>query len=86
MSEVGKQWYVLRAMSGKENKVKEYIDAEIKNGSLGDLVSQVLIPTEKYYSIRNGKRVIKELESLVRWKNFRRILQRLLHLIQSVSL
>lgn len=60
MSEVGKQWYVLRAMSGKENKVKEYIDAEIKNGSLGDLVSQVLIPTEKYYSIRNGKRVIKE--------------------------
>ena len=60
MSEVGKQWYVLRAMSGKENKVKEYIDAEIKNGSLGDLVSLVLIPTEKYYSIRNGKRVLKE--------------------------
>ena len=60
MSETGKQWYVLRAMSGKENKVKEYIDAEIKNGSLGDLVSQVLIPTEKYYSIRNGKRVVKE--------------------------
>ena len=60
MSETGKQWYVLRAMSGKENKVKEYIDAEIKNGSLGDLVSQVLIPTEKYYSMRNGKRVVKE--------------------------
>ncbi len=60
MSETGKQWYVLRAMSGKENKVKEYIEAEIKNGSLGGLVSQVLIPTEKYYSVRNGKRVIKE--------------------------
>ncbi len=53
-------WYVLRAVSGKEGKVKEYIDAEIKNGSLGGNVSQVLIPTEKVFQIRNGKRVVKE--------------------------
>ena len=53
-------WYVLRAVSGKEAKVKEYIDAEIKNGRLAGNVSQVLIPTEKVVSVRNGKRVVKE--------------------------
>lgn len=54
------KWYVLRAISGKENKVKEYLDAEIKNTDLGQYVSQVLIPTEKVYSVRNGKKVTKE--------------------------
>ena len=54
------QWYVLRAVSGKETKVKEDIDAEIKNGRLGGHVSQVLIPTEKVASVRGTKRVIKE--------------------------
>ena len=53
-------WYVLRAVSGKEAKVKEYIDAEIKNGRLGGNVAQVLIPTEKVVQVRNGKRVVKE--------------------------
>lgn len=60
MSEVKKEWYVLRAISGKENKVKEALEAEIKNNDLGDFVSQVLIPTEKVYTVRNGKKVIKE--------------------------
>ena len=54
------QWYVLRAVGGKEGKVKEYIDAEIKNGRLGGHVSQVLIPTEKVVQMRGTKRVIKE--------------------------
>lgn len=53
-------WYVLRAVSGKENKVKEYIDAEIKNGRLGGHVSQVLIPTEKVKQVRGHKQVVKE--------------------------
>ncbi len=53
-------WYVLRAVSGKEAKVKEYIDAEIKNGRLGGHVSQVLIPTEKVKTIRGNKQVVKE--------------------------
>lgn len=53
-------WYVLRAISGKEGKVKEYIDAEIKNGRLGGHVSQVLIPTEKVKTIRGNKQVVKE--------------------------
>ena len=59
MAEVGMSWYVLRAVSGKETKVKEYIDAEIKNGRLDGHVAQVLIPTEKVYQVRGGKRVEK---------------------------
>ena len=57
---VEKSWYVLRAVSSKETKVKEYIDAEIKNGRLGDHVSQVLIPTEMVVQVRGGKRIVKE--------------------------
>ncbi len=60
MSEQTKQWYVLRAIGGKEKKVKEYIDAEVRHLNLEHLVSQVLIPTEKVYTIRNGKKVSKE--------------------------
>ena len=60
MSEIEKKWYVLRAVSGKEAKVKEYIDAEIRNTDLGEYVSQVLIPTEKTYTVRNGKKIVKE--------------------------
>jgi len=60
MSENSKKWYVLRAIGGKEKKVKEYIDNEIANGDLKGFVEQVLIPTEKVYQIRNGKKISKE--------------------------
>jgi len=50
----------MRAISGKENKVKEYIEAEIKNSDLAHYVAQVLIPTEKVFQIRNGKKITKE--------------------------
>jgi transcription termination/antitermination protein NusG len=60
MSELVKKWYVVRAISGKEKKVKEYIEAEVKHSGMADYVSQVLIPTEKVYQIRNGKKVSKE--------------------------
>jgi transcription termination/antitermination protein NusG len=60
MSETEKKWYVLRAVGGKEKKVKEYIDNEISRLNLKDFVSQVLIPTEKVYQIRNGKKISKE--------------------------
>ncbi len=60
MSENMKKWYVLRAIGGKEKKVKEYIDNEIAVGDLKGFVDQVLIPTEKVYQIRNGKKISKE--------------------------
>ena len=60
MAESKKGWYVLRAIAGKEAKVKEVLDAQIKNTDLGNYVFQVLIPTEKVYTSRNGKKVVKE--------------------------
>ncbi len=60
MSDSSKKWYVLRAIGGKEKKVKEYIENEIANGDLKGFVDQVLIPTEKVYQIRNGKKISKE--------------------------
>jgi len=60
MSENSKKWYVLRAIGGKEKKVKEYIEHEIANGDLKGFVDRVLIPTEKVYQIRNGKKISKE--------------------------
>ncbi len=60
MSESGKKWYVLRAAGGKEKKAKEYLEREIERCGLQDLVSQVLVPTEKVYRIRDGKRIATE--------------------------
>ena len=60
MAENEMKWYVMRAISGKEGKVKEYVDAQVAQGDYGDKVAQVLIPTEKVVSIRNGKRYVKE--------------------------
>ena len=60
MSEIKKEWYVVRAIGGKEQNVKEYIEAEIRHNHLEDYISQVLIPTEKVYTIRNGKKISKE--------------------------
>lgn len=54
------QWYVLRAISGKEAKVKEMLDAACKNTDLGKYVAQVLIPTEKVYTTRGGKKILKD--------------------------
>ena len=60
MAENDKRWYVLRAIGGKEKQVKEYIENEITKGKISEFVNQVLIPTEKVYQIRNGKKISKE--------------------------
>ncbi len=61
MIENNLKWYVLRAISGKENKVKEYIESALVTSSLfREYVSQVLIPTEKVVVLKNGKRSVKE--------------------------
>lgn len=62
MAETGnKKWYVLKAVSGKEAKVKEYLEALMKNRpELSARIGEILLPTEKYAQLRNGKRVIKE--------------------------
>lgn len=60
MGDIKKRWYVVRAVSGKEKKVKEFLDLEIARHKIDDYVEQVLIPTEKVFQIRNGKKVMKE--------------------------
>ena len=60
MSEQVKKWYVVRAISGKEKKVKEYLESEISRLQLEDYISQILIPTEKVYQVRKGKKISKE--------------------------
>ncbi|MEK6450183.1 MULTISPECIES: transcription termination/antitermination protein NusG [Myroides] len=52
-----KKWYVVRAVSGQENKVKNYIESEISRLGLADYLSQVLVPTEKVVTInKDGKK------------------------------
>lgn len=55
-----KNWYVLRAIGGKEKKAKENIEAEVKRRGLEDVIGNVLVPVEKVYQQRNGKKVLKE--------------------------
>jgi len=56
----GKRWYSLRVISGKERKIKERIELEIQRNNWSTSVSQVLVPSEKVYKIRSGKKVILE--------------------------
>ena len=61
MADTEMKWYVMRAISGKEGKVREYIEAYInQHADFAKHVAQVLVPTEKVVTTRNGKRVVKE--------------------------
>ncbi|RWX03868.1 transcription termination/antitermination protein NusG [Flavobacterium cerinum] len=55
-----KKWYVVRAVSGQENKVKNYIETEINRLGMSDYISQVLVPTEKVVQVRDGKKISKD--------------------------
>ena len=54
MSEL--KWYMVRAVSGQERKAKEYLDNEIVQENFSEQIPQVLIPSEKIFEIRNGKK------------------------------
>ncbi len=58
------QWYALKAISGKESKVKEYIELDMKNHGYEKYVPQVLIPSRKEEKIVRGKRTVKEVSLL----------------------
>lgn len=55
-----KKWYVVRAVSGQENKVKNYIETETSRLGMSDYIAQVLVPTEKVVQVRDGKKITKE--------------------------
>ena len=54
------KWYVLRVVSGKERKVKEYLDKEVTRGGWTSIVKQIFLPVEKVYKVQNGKKVMRE--------------------------
>ena len=54
------RWYVLRVVSGKERKVKEYLDKDIVRHGWDKVVKQVFLPVEKVYKVLNGKKVMRE--------------------------
>lgn len=54
------QWYVVRATSGNEKKVKQYIENEVARLQWQDYIKQVIVPTEKIYQIRKGKKISRE--------------------------
>ena len=54
------KWFVLRVISGKEKKVKSYLETEVERSKLADFIPQVLIPSEKVYEMRNGKKRVRE--------------------------
>ena len=58
MSELN--WYVVRAVSGQERKVKSYLENEIVRQKLEEFIPQVLIPSEKVFEMRNGKKRVRE--------------------------
>jgi len=60
MSDERNKWYALRVISGKERKLREYIEKEIDKAGLKEVVLQILVPTEKVYKVQGGKKVIKE--------------------------
>ena len=54
------KWYVVRAVSGQENKIKTYIENEITRIGMDSFIEQILVPSEKVVQIRNGKKVTKD--------------------------
>ena len=55
-----KKWYVVRAVSGQENKIRDYMDSEINRLGFNDFVEDILVPTQKVVQIRKGKKINKE--------------------------
>ena len=54
------KWYVVRAVSGQEKKAKQYLETEIVRQKFSEWVPQILIPAEKVFEMRNGKKRVRE--------------------------
>src|SRR5438067_746809 len=40
------QWFVVHVLSGQENKVRDNIEKRVKTEEMGDVIFEVLVPTE----------------------------------------
>jgi len=59
-SSLEKKWYVIRSVSGQEEKIKTHIENEISRLGYQDYVDQILVPTEKVVQISRGKKIQKQ--------------------------
>lgn len=60
LTEKVKRWYCLRVVSGKERKIRDYIELEVKRSGWDNVITNIIVPTEKLFKIRNGKKVVQE--------------------------
>ena len=58
--ELPPQWYALHVLSGQEKKVKESLERRAKTDEMGDLVREVVIPTERVSEVKRGKKIESE--------------------------
>lgn len=54
------KWFVLRVLSGKERKIKEYLDVEVRRSGWSGTITQILCPVEKVFKVVGGKKVMRE--------------------------
>ncbi len=54
------KWYVIRVVSGKEKKIKAYLESEVEREKLEEYITEILIPSEKVFEMRNGKKRVRE--------------------------
>ena len=58
--ELPPQWYALHVLSGQEKKVKESLERRSKTEEMGDLIREVVIPTERVSEVKRGKKLESE--------------------------
>ena len=66
------QWFVVHVLSGQENKVRDNIEKRVKTEEMGDVIYEVLVPTERVSEIKRGKKIytIGEGFDLLKGKTF----------------
>ncbi|WP_185868400.1 transcription termination/antitermination protein NusG [Blattabacterium cuenoti] len=60
MEDLKKKWYVIKTMSGQENKVKSYIENEIRDNGFQNSIGKILVPIEKIVQMRKGKKIYRD--------------------------
>ena len=55
-SNIEQRWYALRIFSGHESRVKQLLENELERIDLMEFVPNIIIPQEKVFEVRDGKK------------------------------
>ncbi len=77
------QWFILKVISNQEKKIVHYLETEIKRLQIENFITKVVIPTEKYLEVKDGKKKSKERNFLPGYVLIQAILQP--EIIQAIS-